>query len=494
MIQKNLLFIFSCIFFLIWIFINNITNNIKISLIVLLFLVILFLLYYVITKKYKNILIISIIWFLLWISISNYNLNKINLSQNKMINYYDWKNYNMIFVIDKINKIDDFQKQYIARLIEINWDNINNKIYALLNIDKNYDIWKWYKIKTKTKLFEIKDFNWFEYKNYMLSKHIYFTSNIYVFEIIQKLEINKIEKYLINLRNKFLDNIYSIYTKEEAIFLWWILLWARDSLPNDLKQNFNNSWLTHFIAVSWFNITIIIVFLSLLIKYFPIYFKVIFITIWIILFTILVWDTAPVIRASIMWLIWYYVFISWRKWSLISIILFTASIMVFLSPLSLNYDVSFHLSFLAVLWIAYTNKFFEKIFYFLPNILEIKSAFTLTLSAMSFTLPIMIFNFWQVSILSPLSNIAVSWTIPITMLLWFISIIIYFVFPLIWIIIWYFTWIFLKWDIMVVHFFWNLEWSIIKIDPWIYKNILQLTYFLILIFIIIWFRKKEDKI
>ncbi|MFC1797665.1 ComEC/Rec2 family competence protein [Patescibacteria group bacterium] len=78
----------------------------------------------------------------------------------------------------------------------------------------------------------------------------------------------------------------------------------------------------------------------------------------------------------------------------------------------------------------YTQKFFENIFSFLPNFLEIKTAFTLTLSALVFTIPIMIFSFGQVSILAPFSNIAVTWTIPLAMLFGFISVIVHFVYPL----------------------------------------------------------------
>jgi predicted membrane metal-binding protein len=104
--------------------------------------------------------------------------------------------------------------------------------------------------------------------------------------------------------------------------------------------------------------------------------------------------------------------------------------MIIISPLSLNYDISLHLSFFAVLGIVYIQKPLEKIFNFLPNILEIKTAFTLTLSALSFTLPIMILNFGQMSILAPFSNIAVTWTIPLAMLLGFTSIIVHIVYPL----------------------------------------------------------------
>jgi len=53
----------------------------------------------------------------------------------------------------------------------------------------------------------------------MLSKNIYFSSNIYNYKIINKLKINIIELEIIKLREKILKSIYEIYPKEEAIFL-----------------------------------------------------------------------------------------------------------------------------------------------------------------------------------------------------------------------------------------------------------------------------------
>lgn len=491
MLSKNIFFIYWSIFFLLWVFIHNLTEAIFISLIVLLFLVVLFFFYFFLTKKFIKLILLVLLSFCLWVLTSENNFNNIDNKSITLNNYYDNKNYNIVLEVQNIHKIKEFQIEYIVRIKEIEWYIFNKNIKAVIKVSKSYKLEKWYIIKTKTKLYEFEDFNDFSYKNFMLSKNIYFNSIIYDFEIVEKKEINFIESKIIKLRIVLLDAIYKIYPKEEAIFLWGILIWARESLPKDLKEDFNNSWLTHFIAVSWFNITILIIFLTYSLKYFPIFIRVIVITIFIALFTILVWDTAPVIRASIMGLIWYYALMSWRKWNVLSIILVTSVVMILYSPLSLNYDVSLHLSFLAVLWIVYTQKFFEKVFDFIPNFLEIRTAFTLTLSALVFTLPIMIFNFGQVSILAPFANIAVTWTIPIAMLLGFISILVYLVFPVVWIFIWYITWIFLKWDMLVVRFFWNIEWALLKIDFWIYKYHIEIVYFMVLIFLIIWFRKKN---
>jgi competence protein ComEC len=490
--SKSLIFIYSSIFFLIAVFVNNITKEIYTSLLALLTLGVFFLLYYVLYKKYGILLIASIIWFIIWILISTINFLEIKHNDNILNNYYN-KNSEIILKIDNTYKISEYNKEYLAILQKIWWKTVERKIKVLIKVPKNYNIKKGYIIKTKWKIKQFEDFNDFSYKKYMLSKNIYFYINIYKFDITNIEENNFLDKKILWLRELSINTINSIYPTEEAIFLWWILLWARESLSKELKQDFNNSWLTHFIAVSGFNITILIVFISYILQYFPIFFRILFITGFIGIFTILVGDTAPVIRASIMGLVWYYILMSWRKWNSLAIILFTLIVMIILSPLSLNYDVSLHLSFLAVLWIIYTQKFFEKTFDFLPNFLEIKTAFTLTLSAMVFTLPIIFLNFGQMSILSPFANIAVTWTIPIAMLFGFISILVYFVYSSFWIIIWYIAWIFLKWDILVVHFFWKQDWALLKFDLWIYKYHLEILYFIILIFLIIYFRKKEEQ-
>ena len=494
MISKHKLFIFWSIFILLWIFINNIYENYKITLLILFFLIILFLQYYTYTKKYFFYIIIILLWFISWIFISNLNLKNIKYNESLFHKYSNNSEHKLIIEIIDIYKIKDYSIEYIAKINKINQENIAPNIKAILSIPINFSLEKWHIIELNEKLYKFQKINDFEYKKYMLSKNIYFKIYANNYNIIEKKELSLIQIHIIKTQKLILNTINKIYPNNEAIFLWWILIWARKNISEELKINFNNSWLTHLIAVSGFNITILILFLTYILKIFPLFIRILIITVVILFFTLLVWDTAPVIRASIMWLIWYYIIISWRKPSSLSIILLTAIIMVCFSPFSLNYDVSLHLSFLAVIWIIYTQNFFNKIFYFIPNFLEIKTAFVLSLASLTFTLPIIIFNFWQISILSPIANILVAWTIPIAMLFWFISIIVYIVSNIWWIIIWYIAWILLKWDILIVNLFWKIEWAIIKIDFWIYKYYFEFLYFIILLFIIIWFRKKEKQV
>jgi len=498
MISKNKAFLFFSFFFLFAVFINNIFLDLYKTLWVLLIIIILFFIYILISNKYPKyiwyIILFVILWYIWWTFLSHYKNLDINTNNVLLFKYIDNNRQLLELEIKEVSKKDLYKTSYIAKVNKIWNKKIDKNIYSIIVIPSNLEIKSWYIILSKVKLYSIKNI-WdnFDYKSYLLSKNIYFKSYINYFDIINKQKQSFYTKGLYSIRSTFLSTINKIYTKEEGVFLWWILVWAREEMPKSLKLDFNNSWLTHFIAVSWFNITILIIFFSYFFSYFPLFLRVIFITFFIISFTILVWDSVSVIRATIMWLVWYYVMISGREWNALSIILFTAVILILFSPLSLNYDVSLHLSFLAVIWIIYTQKFWNKIFNFLPSILAIKEAFVLSLSALTFALPIIIFNFGQISILSPIANILVAWTIPLAMLFWFLSIMSYLVSPIVWIIIWYLTWILLKWDILIVHYFGQSSWAIIEFNFWNLKNFLELLYFIIILFLVLYFRWKKKE-
>lgn len=491
MYSKNLLFLFFTHAFLWAIFINNLFEY-KFSFQLLIIFWVVFLLYIFIKKKYLYYIFFILLWWIIWIFISQTHINQINI-KNDYLNKFNTEKNSYNLEIKDITKKEQYKNQYSAKIHSINNVNLTHDVIILINLSNTYELSIWEKIQTESKLYMLKNSSDFQYKDFMNSKNIYASINIYNFDKIWKVSENIIFRSARKIREKFLEIIYKLYPKNEAIFLWWILLWARESLSDEIKEDFNNSGLTHFIAVSWFNITILIIFVWYLVKYFPKTLQVVVISCFIIFFVLIVWDTAPVIRAAIMWLLWYIILISWRKWHWYSLLIFTAWVMILFSPYSINYDVSLHLSFLAVLWIIFTQDFYKKIFKYVTETLAIKEALVLTFAALTFTLPLMLFNFWQVSILSPFANISVTWTIPIAMLLGFISIIVYFVSPVLWEIIWFFTWLLLKFDMVMVDFFWNLEFSVFKYDFGIYKNEFLILYFIISVFILLYTRKKEEK-
>lgn len=482
----NKIFIFLAIWFLFWVFSSNIIYDFNLILIFLTFIMVFFLTILLFLKKYHFFVIILVLWIFIWTIY--YWVS--NILIDKKLKHFEslTSEHSIVWKVDYLYKKYENYNSYIVDIISI--DDKSLKWKFLLKASNNINLEEKENISLKSKIDKIDNFWEFNYKKFMLSKWVYFEISFPTIERKWNQNTNIVDKIIMNTRQTILANIFDIYPKNEWNLLAWILIWARENISKEMENDFKNSWLTHLMAVSWFNITIIIVFLWFLFKFVPVYFRFWIITLFIIFFTLIVWDNVAVFRASIMWILAYFILISGRKSDSLSLMLLTAVILVLFNPLYINYDVSFHLSFLAVLWLLYTKDFWEKIFFFLPKFFAIKESFVLTLSAMSTTLPIMVFNFWQISLLSPVSNMIVWWVIPISMMLWFLSIIWNIFSEKLWFILGFFWYFPLKFVNFMAWFFGNLNFSILTFDYQEYFLYLELAYFIILVFLIIYFQKK----
>lgn len=487
--SKNKIFISIIIWFLFWVFFWNILFDIRLIIVFFSILTIIFcLLLLIVVKKHHFIILIFILWIFLWLIyswINNINISKKIFLVQKIIN----KEVVLEAEVLELYKKSQNHNLYILKINKI--DKINNfKWNFLFFYPKNFFLEKWQVILIKSKINKINNFSEnFNYEKFLLTKNIYFQVYAKNLEILDKRKFSKIDNFLINFRKKLLEIIYSLYPKNEAIFLSWLLIWAKENMPKNLLDNFNNSWLTHLISVSWFNITIIIIFLWFLFKFFPIILRTFLIFLIVIIFILIVWNNIPTIRAWIMWLVWYFILVLWRKADSLSLLLFTSFLIILYNPLYINYDISFHLSFLAVLWLLFFQDFWSNSFKFIPNFFAIKDSFVLTMSALTTTLPIMIFNFWQISILAPITNMLVWWVIPFAMLFWFLSILWQLIIDKLWFIIWFLNFFILKYIILIAEFFWNLKFSILKINLWEYWIYLEIIYFLFLLFFIFYTKR-----
>ena len=447
-----------------------------------------FLIYF---RKVSLIVILLITGSILWIIYGNYFWG-VRTDREAFVERYVWEYIPMTWEVTKLYKRSDFYDEYVLNLHSVTEEKVIPGISHILRIPKNFSLTPWQQVSYSGKIYPLEDFDGFAYKKYMMVSGIYFSTSAQTFETLRESPSN-LSYYLYTYREKLLAQIARIFPSEEAIFLWGILFWARENIPADLKEDFNNSGLTHFIAVSGFNITLCVIFVTFIFGFLPMLWRIIMVSVTIIGFSFFVWLGAPVVRAAIMWVLWYTFLQSGNNPKNITILLFAAVCMVLYSPLSLNYDVSMHLSFLAVVGIIYTQDFFSRVFWCIPSLFAVREAFVLTLASLSFTLPIMMFQFGQVSLLAPFANIAVTWTIPLAMLLWAATLIMDSFSSLLWSYLWFITWILLEYDIMMVRFFGNIDAALLKVDFGPYAMYLQTVYFIILTYIICLFRmKKKD--
>ena len=117
-----------------------------------------------------------------------------------------------------------------------------------------------------------------------------------------------------------------------------------------MKTHFSQSGLTHLVAVSGSNMTLVILFLTLFLRFLPIgkYGRIILIATGILCYCALVGWNIPAIRAACMGIIGYIALSAGRSMRPLPLLFGTALIFVILEPLTLLYDVSFQLSFMAV--------------------------------------------------------------------------------------------------------------------------------------------------
>jgi competence protein ComEC len=94
--------------------------------------------------------------------------------------------------------------------------------------------------------------------------------------------------------------------------------------------------------------------------------------------------------------------------------------MLFLNPLLLRLDIGFQLSFLAMIGMIYLQPIFSDFLKKIPNFkyFPLRTTLSATLSAQVFTLPILIYNFGYIPLISPITNILiVPFLAPITILI-----------------------------------------------------------------------------
>ena len=333
----------------------------------------------------------------------------------------------------------------------------------------------------------------FDYRTYLLLDDVYVTTSVSFPDKIGADPSSAITIFIRNTREKLLSIMEDIYPGESAKLLEGILIGERANLSAETKKNFNNSGLTHIIAVSGFNITIILIFLSFLFRSFPVFVRLSLAVICVGFFTLLVGPEISVLRASVFGLISYTILLSWKKMRVFSLLLAVATGFVVLDPLILNSDVSFHLSFLAVFGLLFFGNFFNRVFSFLPEWFWLRESLAMSFAAMTFTLPILVVNFGQLSIISPLANIAVVPVIPLVMLAWFMSMIGALFTSYLGILIGFPTWLGLSYILQAVAWFGNFSFSAIAVDFGVYKYIFEIGYFLVIIFLVLYFQEQKEK-
>ncbi len=222
------------------------------------------------------------------------------------------------------------------------------------------------------------------------------------------------------MRGRFFAATYSSLPEPQASLGLGFLVGVRTALPQDFSDKLALVGLTHIIAVSGYNLTILVQVVRKLFEKRSAYQSVLFSGILIVLFLLMTGLSPSIMRAAIITgfslVAWYY----GRTIAPLLLILIGAAITGIINPLYIWGDAGWYLSFLAfggVLILAplIIDKLYKEK---KPNFLI--SILIETLAAIIMTAPYIAWLFGRISLIAPVANVIVGPLIPLTMLLVFI--------------------------------------------------------------------------
>ncbi len=272
------------------------------------------------------------------------------------------------------------------------------------------------------KITEAKNFGDFDYQKYLERYNTYAVSGYPKILILKSHQLNPIKEFLLKIKSAFTSKINELFLEPQSSLLIGILIGGHGNLPKSTVDNFNNTGTSHIIAVSGFNITIIITALASLAYLVGRRASFWLASAIIISFIIITGASASVLRAGIMGFLLLIALSIGRQYFVAPALFFAGFVMLIINPRILFWDVGFQLSFAATLGIIYFMPLLSRLTENLPEGFGIKILILTTLSAIASTLPLILFNFGTLSLSAPFVNALVLPAVPFAMSFGFLSV------------------------------------------------------------------------
>ncbi len=259
--------------------------------------------------------------------------------------------------------------------------------------------------------------NNFDYKKYLEKENISYLCKKPLFKKIPTTE-KTLLKTIFTFRKKLIRNINQSIPFPESVLAEGLLFGGSNNLPTELKDAFSRTGMTHIVAVSGYNVTIIATYLMTIGIFLGLWRKQAFYlsALGIFIFVAMIGFPGSAVRAGIMGVLILWAIKNSRLANADNALLLAGNIMLLSNPLLLRWDIGFQLSFLATLGIIKTSPFWQKYISSGNNLAMFKEIFFMTVSAQLFVLPIIVFNFHTISPISLPANFLILPIIPLTML------------------------------------------------------------------------------
>lgn len=232
--------------------------------------------------------------------------------------------------------------------------------------------------------------------------------------------VHEDNSFIEKIRTQFFASVFSALPEPQASLGLGYLAGVRSTLPPEFAEALALVGLTHIVAVSGYNLTIIVQFVKRFFERTSAYQTVFFSIVLIAGFLLVTGWSPSITRAALISVLslaaWYF----GRSFYPLVIILIGAAVTAFINPLYIWGDVGWYLSFLAFAGVLIIAPLVLFLFgNWGKNILL--AILAETLAAQLVTAPYIAYIFGRISVISPIANLLVIPFIPLAMLLVFMT-------------------------------------------------------------------------
>ena len=272
------------------------------------------------------------------------------------------------------------------------------------------------------KIKEPKKFEDFDHPGYLERYGVYALKKKKKILILKSGEGNGLKSLLLKAKQAFTRRLSRFLPEPQNSLALGILIGAKKSLPQDVSENFVLTGTSHIVAISGYNITVIVTALGYLVwligRRRGFWLSLIF----ILSFVVIAGGSASVIRAAAMGILLLISINAGRLYSASPALIFSGAVMLFFNPKILYWDIGFQLSFMATLGLINFMPLLDELTENWPRLFGLKGAFLTTLAATLSTLPLILFYFGRLSMVSLVANILILPFVPVAMLFGFLSV------------------------------------------------------------------------
>ncbi len=306
------------------------------------------------------------------------------------------------------------RQEVILDYISVNDAPRQNKIVAYFA--RYPDLSYGWRLSFRCRLEEPKAIEGFDYPRYLLKDGIVaicFSGDEPM--VVSRAADHPVRAVLYALRDT-IEALFHRALPEPAASISAGLLLGIKTLPEKLDAIFRAVGVSHIFAASGSNVAMVLMVFASALSYVVRRQK----AFWMLLlltgvYVVLAGAEAAVVRAGIMAAAVLIATHTGRATTPRNLILLAAALMLAANPRLLRDDVGFQLSVLATSGMALLSKPVGERLEFLPQAFGVREALATTISASIFTLPIMILNFHQFSLVSPIANLLILPLVPYAM-------------------------------------------------------------------------------